>query len=86
VNLFVYLYRMNMNIDVVLPDKTVQLYKTSAIAQLTGRMTPSQVLSVGAGEDDVQSRRSHSERESWEDEGLLRDGLFLFFLHTLCSV
>lgn len=54
-------------------DKTVRLYKTSAIAQLTGRTTPAQALSVDAGEDDAQSRRSHSERESWEDEDLLRD-------------
>jgi hypothetical protein len=54
----------------------VRLYKTSAIAQLTGRMTPSQVLSTDVGEDDLQLRRNHSERESWQDESLLRDGVF----------
>jgi len=53
-------------------DRTVRLYKTSAIAQLTGRTTPAQLLSVDAGEDDTQSR-SHGKRESWEEE-VLRDG------------
>jgi hypothetical protein len=71
---------------VVQVDKTVRLYQTSGIAQLTGRTTPAQALSVDVGDDDAQSRRSHSVRESWEDEGLLRDGMCFFFIHTLSCV
>jgi hypothetical protein len=65
---------LNEKLINLLKDKTVQLYKSSAIAQRTGRTASALVLSMDAGEEDSQSRRSHSERESWEDDALIRDG------------
>ncbi|KAF9468652.1 kinase-like domain-containing protein [Collybia nuda] len=53
-------------------DKTVRLYKTSALAQATGRLV-SHNLSPDVNEGDTESGRSQSERESWEDEVLLDD-------------
>jgi hypothetical protein len=54
-------------------DKTMQIYKASTLAQVTGRNTPARSLSADRM-DDAESRRSHSERQSWEDDDILRDG------------
>ncbi|KAJ3731278.1 hypothetical protein DFJ43DRAFT_438028 [Lentinula guzmanii] len=49
-------------------DKTFQMYKTSS---LTGRSYHSRNLSVDQN-TDAESRGTHSERESWEDEECVR--------------
>ncbi|KAJ3777497.1 CAMK/CAMKL/MARK protein kinase [Lentinula raphanica] len=49
-------------------DKTFQMYKTSS---LTGKSYHSRNLSVDQ-QTDAESRGTHSERESWEDEDCVR--------------
>ncbi|KAF5382497.1 hypothetical protein D9615_003045 [Tricholomella constricta] len=52
-------------------DKTVRLYKSSAIAQSTGRSTTALVLSPDVDGEGKLPRKSNDVRESWEDDILL---------------
>lgn len=54
---------LDLLIDAVI-DKTVQLYKSSTLGQVTGRMTPARSLSID---------RILDEREPWEDEMIVKE-------------
>jgi hypothetical protein len=65
-------------------DKTLHIVKSS-IGQVTGQ--PPHSRSFSSDEmGEVETRRSNSERESWEDEVVLREGEFCVLCNVYCML
>jgi hypothetical protein len=54
-------------------DKGVRIYKASTLGQVTGRTTPAHSLTV-EGIEEPEWNVDVSERQPWEDDGIVRDG------------